>query len=56
MNLVSKLRDRDVIQAVGIYALREPTEAYRLNLTGESEALRYQNTFFWNEIVDEATI
>jgi hypothetical protein len=52
--LGSKAAHRDVIQAVGSYALREPTEAYRLNLTAENEALRYPNTFFWNETVDEA--
>jgi putative transposase len=51
-----KAAHRDVIQAVGSYALREPTEAYRLNLTAENEALRYPNTFFWDESVDEATI
>ena len=47
---------RDVIEADGSYVLREPAEAYALNFAGENEALRSQNTFFWNEIVDEATI
>ena len=34
MNLASKLRHRDVIQADGTYALREPAEAYSSNFTG----------------------
>ena len=51
-----KAAHRDVIETDGTYALREPAEAYSSNFTGESEALRSQKTFFWNEIVDEATI
>jgi putative transposase len=51
-----KAAHRDVIEADGTYALREPAEAYASNFTSESEALSSQNTFFWNEIVDEATI
>jgi putative transposase len=47
---------RDVIEADGSYVLREPAEAYALKFAGEHEALRSQNTFFWNEIVDGATI
>jgi hypothetical protein len=46
---------RDVIEADGSYVLREPAEAYAVKFA-ENEALRSQNTFFWNEIVDEATI
>jgi hypothetical protein len=44
-----------VIEADGSYALREPMDAYRLKFAAENEALSSQNTFFWNEIVDEAT-
>lgn len=51
-----KVAHRDVIETDGTYALREPAEAYASNFTGESEALTRQNTFFWNEIIDEATI
>jgi hypothetical protein len=40
---------RDVVEADGTYALREAAEAYASNFTGESEALRSQNTFFRNE-------
>ena len=47
---------RDVIESDGSYVLREPAEAYVLKFAGGNEALRSQNTFFWNEIVDEATI
>jgi hypothetical protein len=54
--LGSKAAHRDVIEADGSYVLREPAEAYALKINGENEALRSQNTFFWNEIVDEATI
>jgi len=51
-----KAAHRDVVESDGSYVLREPTEAYALKFAGENEALRSQNTFFWNEIVDEATI
>jgi hypothetical protein len=45
-----------VIEADGSYALREPAAAYGLSFAAENEALSSQNTFFWNEIVDDATI
>jgi len=51
-----KADHRDVIESDGSYVLREPAEAYALKFAGGNEALRSQNTFFWNEIVDEATI
>jgi putative transposase len=51
-----KAAHRDVVESDGSYVLREPAEAYALKFAGENEALRSQNTFFWNEIVDEATI
>ena len=51
-----KAAHRNVIETDGTYALRESAEAYASNFTGESEALRSQNTFFWNETVDEAKI
>jgi hypothetical protein len=37
------------------YTLREPIEAYGLKFAAENEALRSQNTFFWNERVDGVT-
>ena len=46
---------RHEIEADGTYALREPAEAYGLSFAAENDALSSQNTFFWNEIVDEAT-
>jgi len=46
---------RDVIEADGVYTLREQAEAYGLSFVTQSEALRAENTFFWNETVDEAT-
>jgi len=51
-----KAAHRDVVESGRSYVLREPAEAYALKFAGENEALRSQNTFFWNEIVDEATI
>jgi len=49
-----KASHRDVIEANGNYVLREPEEAYGLKFGTENEALRHQNTFLWNETVDEA--
>src|ERR1044071_955397 len=49
-----KASHRGVIELNGNYALREPAEAYGRNFAGESEALRFQNTFLWDEIVDQA--
>ena len=51
-----KAAHRDVIEVHGSYALRELPEPYGLKFTGESEALRPPNTFFWDESFDEATI
>jgi putative transposase len=50
-----KAAHRDVIEADGTYALREQAEAYGLSFVVESEALRAENTFFWNETVFEPT-
>ena len=49
-----KAAHRHVIEAEGSYTLHEPAEAYNLESITENEALRLQNTFFWNETVDEA--
>jgi hypothetical protein len=49
-----KAEHRDVIESNGNYVLREPAEAYALKFTGRNEALRPKNTFFWNEIANEA--
>ena len=49
-----KASHRDVIELNGSHALREPGEAYGRNFAGESEALTFQNTFLWDEIVDQA--
>jgi hypothetical protein len=40
---------REAIERDGTYALREQREAYVANFAGESEALRVENTKFWNE-------
>ena len=48
-----KASHRDVIEADGTYALREAGEAYGVEFATESEALRSQNIFFWDENVDE---
>ena len=50
-----KAAQRDVIEGDGSYTLREPIEAYGPQFAAENEALRPQNTFFWNERVDEVT-
>jgi putative transposase len=50
-----KAMHRDVIEANGSYALRDPADAYGPQFAAENEALRPQNTFFWNERVDEVT-
>ena len=50
-----KAAQRNVIEGDGSYTLREPIEAYGLKFAAENEALRSQNTFFWNERVDEVT-
>jgi len=49
-----KARHRDVIEADGSYALREPSEAYAGKFTGKIDALRTQNTIPWDESVDDA--
>jgi hypothetical protein len=43
---------RKVLETDGIYALREPSEAYTPNLTGENEALSSENTLSWNESLE----
>ena len=53
--LGSKAAHRDVIEADGSYALREPAEAYGLKFTAQNEGLSTQNIFLWDETVDEAT-
>jgi len=40
---------RDVLQADGTYALREPAKAYGGEFTGKNESLRTQNTLLWDE-------
>jgi putative transposase len=49
-----KASHRNVIEADGSYALREPAEAYAGKFTGKNEALRTQNTFVWNDSADDA--
>ena len=44
-----KAAHREVLAADGTYALREPSEAYTRNLTGENKALSSENTLPWNE-------
>jgi len=43
---------REMVQADGTYALREPAEAYAPNFTGENEALSSENTLPWNESLE----
>jgi REP-associated tyrosine transposase len=52
--LGGKAAHRDVIEKNGSYALHESPEAYGLKFAATNEALRHQNTFLWDETVDEA--
>jgi len=47
-----KAMHREVLEADGMYALREPSEAYTRNLTGENKALSSENTLPWNESLE----
>jgi hypothetical protein len=47
-----KAMHREVLQADGTYALREPAEAYANDFTGKNEALSSENTFYWNETTE----
>jgi putative transposase len=47
-----KAMHREAIHADGIYALREPSEAYARRFAAVSEALRSENTFPWNESLE----
>ena len=49
-----KASHRDVIESNGSYALREAAAAYGHTFAGESEALRFQNTFLWDESSDDS--
>ena len=48
-NLGVKAMHREVIEANGTYALREPAESYERNFTGEIEPLSAENTLLWDE-------
>jgi putative transposase len=52
--LGSKALHRGVEQIGGAYTLREQSEAYDGNLPSESEPLRSENTFLWDENVGTA--
>jgi len=47
-----KAMHREAVHADGIYALREPSEAYVRRFAAVSEALRSENTFPWNESLE----
>jgi hypothetical protein len=44
-----KAAHRGVIKQGETYVLREQSETYRSNLTGENELLSSENARFWNE-------
>ena len=46
-----KGKGREVIEKDGSYELRESAERYKVILGHESEAVRLQNTYFWNDNV-----
>jgi len=47
-----KALHRDIEQLDGIYALREPVEAYRTNFDIQNESLRPENTLPWERIAE----
>jgi hypothetical protein len=49
-----KTMHREAVHADGIYALREPSEAYARRFAAVSEALKSGNTFLWDENVGTA--
>ncbi len=49
-----KAMHREVLQTDKTYALRESAEAYAGNFIGKNEALRSENTVFWNESFEDA--
>jgi len=49
-----KAMHREIAQAGGTYALREPGEAYRRGFDSESDALRTKNTLLWQRIAETA--
>jgi hypothetical protein len=40
---------RDIERIVGAYTLREQSEVYDGNLIGDTEPLRLENAFLWDE-------
>ena len=52
--LGSKALHRGVEQIGGAYTLREQSESYDGNLPGETEPLRLENTFLWEENAETA--
>jgi L-fucose isomerase-like protein len=49
-----KAAHREVLQADGTYALREPAEACAGKFTDKNEALRSENTVLWDEGAENA--
>jgi putative transposase len=49
-----KATHREVLPADGTYSLREASEPYVRIFTGKNEVLRAENTFFWDETVENA--
>ena len=47
-----KAMHREVLETDGTYALREPSESYARRFAAVSEALRSENTFPWNESLE----
>lgn len=53
-DLGSKALHRGIEQFDGTYALREESEAYDGNLGKETDPLRLENTFLWDENAEAA--
>lgn len=45
---------RELVQADGTYALREPSEAYAGEYAGENDVLALENTVRWEENTESA--
>ena len=50
-----KALHREFGQLDGAYALREPRESYAGDLCSENELLSIENTFLWDESVENAS-
>ena len=43
-----KAIDQEVMEADGVYELREGDVSYNANFAGENSGLKLENSYFWN--------